>query len=72
MDQVVIECMKRHYRRQLLRKPLIADEDEEGTVAVSYTHLDVYKRQVLEQVSSSEYFGYILQNLFIQNHVQST
>ena len=26
--------------------------------AVSYTHLDVYKRQVLEQVSNFEYLGY--------------
>ena len=33
MDQSIIECIKRHYRRQLLRKLLLADEDEEGTVA---------------------------------------
>ncbi|KAJ8897474.1 hypothetical protein PR048_002820 [Dryococelus australis] len=33
MDQSVIEIMKRHYRRQLLRKLLIEDENEEGIVA---------------------------------------
>lgn len=33
MDQSVIETMKRHYRRQLLRKLLLCAEDEEGVVA---------------------------------------
>lgn len=33
MDQGVIETMKRHYRRQLLRKLLVEGEDEEGVLA---------------------------------------
>lgn len=33
MDQGVIECIKRHYRKQLLRKLLLTDKDNEGTVA---------------------------------------
>ncbi|KAJ8887100.1 hypothetical protein PR048_013315 [Dryococelus australis] len=33
MDQLVIETMKRHNRRPLLRKILIEDENEEGIVA---------------------------------------
>lgn len=33
MDQSVIETMKRHYRRQLLRKLLVEGEDEEGVLA---------------------------------------
>lgn len=33
MDQSVIETMKRHYRRQFLRKLLAEGEDEEGGLA---------------------------------------
>uniref|UniRef100_A0A1B6LJJ7 HTH CENPB-type domain-containing protein n=1 Tax=Graphocephala atropunctata TaxID=36148 RepID=A0A1B6LJJ7_9HEMI len=33
MDQSVIETMKRNYRRQLIRKLLLENEDEEGIVA---------------------------------------
>ncbi|KAJ8873084.1 hypothetical protein PR048_026700 [Dryococelus australis] len=33
MDQLVVENMKRHYRRQLLRKLLIEDENEDSIVA---------------------------------------
>lgn len=32
MDQGIIECMKRLYKKQLLRKLLLADENEEGTL----------------------------------------
>lgn len=33
MDQGLIECMKRLYRKQLLRKLLLTDEDEESVIA---------------------------------------
>ncbi|XP_053969096.1 jerky protein homolog-like [Anastrepha ludens] len=32
MDQGIIECLKRLYKKQLLRKLLLADENEEGTL----------------------------------------
>lgn len=40
MDQSVIETMKRHYRKQLLRKLLVEGEDEEG-VLVNHKKLNL-------------------------------
>uniref|UniRef100_A0A1B6J5S2 DDE-1 domain-containing protein n=1 Tax=Homalodisca liturata TaxID=320908 RepID=A0A1B6J5S2_9HEMI len=41
MDQGFIECTKRHYRRQLLRKLLLAEENNEERVLDSYKKINL-------------------------------
>ena len=36
---------KRHAVKKMTRKGLVETDSREGIVTVSYTHLDVYKRQ---------------------------
>ena len=50
------------YMAMSYRMEIVEDKDEGGFVAVSYTHLDVYKRQVLNISYNKEHY------MFDQQH----
>ena len=49
-DEFILKWLKNFYRRffaQQFKRSCLPDGPKVGTVAVSYTHLDVYKRQII-------------------------
>ena len=45
LDQIAELTVKRDKAKARLAKAILSAREEHGGVAVSYTHLDVYKRQ---------------------------